>query len=76
VSAGMVIVNIAVLLVGSGTRGSIITSERLTVEHLRYALAVNVGAGIALTAVVMLLAEPIVSGFASGADAGVLQGRS
>src|SRR6478672_7822201 len=74
VSAGMVIVNIAVLIVGSGTRGAIITSERLTVEHLRYALAVNIGAGFALTAGVMALAGPIVSLFAAGGDAGVLQG--
>ena len=74
VSAGMVIVSIALLLVGSGTRGSIIVSGRLTPEHIRYALAVNVGAGLALTAVVMALAGPIVRLFSSGANASVLQG--
>src|SRR4029077_17252119 len=60
VSAGMVIVSIALLLVGSGPRGSIIVSGRLTPEHIRYALAVNVGAGLAITAVVVALAGPIV----------------
>jgi O-antigen/teichoic acid export membrane protein len=73
VAAGTVIVNIAVLLVGSGTRGSIIVADRVTVEHLRYALAINVGAGLVLTLGVMLLAGPIVATFASGADASVLQ---
>jgi O-antigen/teichoic acid export membrane protein len=74
VSAGMVIVSIAVLLVGSGTRGSIIVAKRLEPEQLRYALWLTTGAGLALTAVVMLLAGPIVSAFASRADPSVLQG--
>lgn len=74
VSAGMVIVSIAVLLVGSGTRGSIIVTKRLEPEQLRYALWLTTLAGLALTAVVMLLAGPIVSAFASRADPAVLQG--
>jgi PST family polysaccharide transporter len=74
VSAGMVIVNIAILLVGSGTRGSIIVADRLTFEHLRYGLAVNVGAGFAFTAAIVLLAGPIVRTFASGTNTAVLQG--
>ena len=74
VSAGMVIVNIAILLVGSGTRGSMIVADRLTVGHIRYALAVNVSAGIIFSAAIMLLAGPIVGTFVSATNVGVLQG--
>lgn len=74
VSAGMVIVSIAVLLVGSGTRGSIIVAKRVGIEQLRYALWLTTGAGLALCAGVTFLAGPIVSTFASQANAEVLQG--
>ena len=76
VSAGMVIVSIATLLVGSGTRGSIIVAERLTADHIRYALFVNVGSAVVLTGAMLALAGPIVGLFSSGADASVLQGLS
>lgn len=74
VAAGMVIVNIATLLVGSGTRGSIIVAKRLDLEHVRYALWLTSFAGLALTGLVMLLAKPIVSLFAAHTNAAILQG--
>ena len=74
VAAGMVIVNVAVLLVGSGTRGSIIVSDGVDIEQLRYALWLTTVGGLALTGIVMLLAQPIVSFFSASANAAVLQG--
>jgi O-antigen/teichoic acid export membrane protein len=59
VSAALVLTSAANLVVGSGTRGAIITSPRLTVEHLRYAVALNVGVGVLLTAVLVALAAPV-----------------
>jgi len=59
VSAALVITSAATLVIGSGTRGAIITSRDLTVEHLRYALALNVGLGVLLTALVGLFAGPV-----------------
>ncbi len=46
VAAAVVVIGTAGLLVGAGTRGAVITNERLTTQHLRYALRLNVGVGI------------------------------
>ena len=73
VTAALVITSTASLLVGSGTRGSVITNERLTSEHLAYAVWLNVSVGVVVTASVMAVAEPIVSGLLPGADATVLR---
>jgi PST family polysaccharide transporter len=61
VTAALVVISTAGLLVGSGTRGSVITNERLTTQHLRYALRLNVGVGVVVTALVVAAADPIVS---------------
>ena len=42
VTAALVVISTAGLLVGSSTRGSVITNERLTTQYLRYALQLNV----------------------------------
>lgn len=73
VSAAMVVVNLAVLLVGAGTRGSLITSPGLRAEHVRYSLAVNTGLGIVATAAVAALAAPIVSLTLQDGDPAVLR---
>lgn len=73
VTAALVVISTAGLLVGSGTRGSVITNERLTTQHLRYALRLNVGVGVVVTALVVAAADPIVSTLLPGADATVLR---
>jgi O-antigen/teichoic acid export membrane protein len=73
VTAALVVTATASLLIGAGTRGAIITSERLTTEHLRYALAVNVTVGIVAAAVVIALADPLASALLPGADPTVLR---
>ena len=73
VTAALVVTSTATLLVGSGTRGAVITSERLTTGHLRYALRRNVSIGVVVTATVVALANPIVAELLPGADATVLR---
>lgn len=73
VTAALVVTSTAGLLVGAGTRGAIITNERLTTEHLRYALAVNVTVGVVITAAVIALADLLVSALLPGADPAVLR---
>lgn len=73
VAAGMVIVHVATLLVGSGTRGGLITSERISPDQLRYALALNLGTGVLVTAVVVVAAGPIVETILQGSDPWILR---
>jgi PST family polysaccharide transporter len=73
VTAALVITSTASLLVGAGSRGAIITNEHLNTAHLRYALAVNVTIGVVVTAVVMLVADPVVSVLLPGSDPTVLR---
>jgi O-antigen/teichoic acid export membrane protein len=73
VTAAAVITSTAALLVGTGTRGSIITNERLTTDHLRYALAVNVTVGIVVSVSVIALADPLVALLLPGSDPAVLR---
>jgi O-antigen/teichoic acid export membrane protein len=67
----MVIVQVAWLVVGSGTRGSFVVADRVTRAQVRYALAVNVAAGLAIGATVAVLAEPLVSVLSPGANVSV-----
>ena len=73
VTVALVVTNTAALLVGSGTRGSLITNERVTTQHLRYALRLNMAVGVVVTAFVVAVADPIVSTLLPGADAAVLR---
>src|SRR5258708_65383 len=67
-AAGVVMVNLASLLMGSGTQGSIVAGEELTRRQLRGALLFNVGSGTALWLGLALLAGPLVAAFAHGGD--------
>jgi O-antigen/teichoic acid export membrane protein len=67
-ATGMVLVNLAGLLVDSGTRGSIIATPHLGRAEVRGAIALNLGAGLAATAAIAALAGPITSTFADGGD--------
>ena len=75
-ATGMVLVNLAGLLVDSGTRGSIIATPSLGRAEVRGAVALNVGAGLAATAAIAALAGPITSTFAEGGDAGAIRALS
>jgi PST family polysaccharide transporter len=76
VATGMVLVNLAGLLVDSGTRGSIVAAPTLGRAEVRGAIALNVGVGLAATVAIAALAGPIVSAFAGGGDAGVIRALS
>jgi O-antigen/teichoic acid export membrane protein len=73
VATGMVLVNLAGLLVDAGTRGSIVAAPSLTRSDVRGALALNLAVGAAATAAIAALAGPIVSAFAQGGDADVIR---
>lgn len=76
VATGMVLVNLAGLLVDSGTRGSIVAAPRLGREEVRGAIALNVAVGLGATAAIAALAGPIVATFADGGDPGVIRALS
>jgi PST family polysaccharide transporter len=73
VAVGMAIFWAATLLMESGTGGGIIVSDVLTGEQLRGYVVRNVAIGLAFTAVVAVLADPMVRVFAKGADPDVLR---
>jgi len=72
-ATGMVLVNLAGLLVDAGTRGSIIAAPSLSRSDIRGALALNLAVGAAAAVAIAALAGPIVSAFAEGGDAGVIR---
>jgi PST family polysaccharide transporter len=76
VATGMVLVNLAGLLVDAGTRGSIVAAPTLTRSDIRGALTLNLVVGAAATAAIAALAGPIVSAFAQGGDADVISALS
>jgi PST family polysaccharide transporter len=67
-ATGMVLVNLAGLLVDSGTRGSIIAARHVGPGELRGAVALNAGVGLAATAAIAAAAGPITGAFAGGGD--------
>lgn len=73
VSAATVVIHTASLLVGTGTKGALVTSERVTVERLRYSLALTIGMGTVVTIAVAALAGPIVRSVLSDGDPEVLR---
>jgi O-antigen/teichoic acid export membrane protein len=76
IATGMVLVNLAGLLVDSGTRGSIIAAPSLGRAEVRGAIALNVAVGAAATGAIAALAGPIVSTFAGGGDPDVIRALS
>ena len=67
-ASAMVLVNLAGLLVDSGTRGSLVAKPQLTRADLRGAVVVNGAIGLAATAAIALAAGPAVRAFAGGGD--------
>nr|MDQ4041486.1 oligosaccharide flippase family protein [Actinomycetota bacterium] len=76
IATGMVLVNLAGLLVDSGTRGSIIAAPSLNRAEVRGAVGLNLAVGAAAAGAIALLAGPIVSTFAEGGDADVIRALS
>ena len=74
VAAGMVVVSVATLLMGAGTYGSIVTARQMTSRMARDAVLLNFSIGVALSAVAVLFAGPIVRTFARDGDPTVLRG--
>jgi O-antigen/teichoic acid export membrane protein len=74
VTFAMLLVQVSWLVVGSGTRGSLVSMRgRLTREQINYATAINIGTGIVLGTAVALAAQPLVGVFAPGSNVLVLQ---
>jgi O-antigen/teichoic acid export membrane protein len=72
-ASGMVLVNLAGLIVDSGTRGSIISAPRVGRAELRGAVALNIVVGGLATAAIAALAVPMTNTFAEGGDPEVIQ---
>lgn len=72
VSVAMVIVQVAWLLVGSGTRAALVLSPRLTRAQVRLSLGTNVATGVGIGLAAAVLAEPLVRALAPSADPVVL----
>jgi len=74
VAIAMVMVQVAWLIVGSGTRGSFITSGTpLTRAQVDRAIALNVGTGLAVGLAIASLAQPLVSALSPGANVEVMR---
>jgi len=73
VTIAMVMIQVAWLVVGSGTRGSLVVSRSVTRGQVWYAVAVNVASGLAMGLVVLLLGARVIHVFAPGADTLVLR---
>jgi O-antigen/teichoic acid export membrane protein len=69
----MVMIQVAWLVVGSGTRGSLVMSRSVTRGQVWYALAVNVAAGLAIGLLVVLMGARMIHVLAPGANTLVLQ---
>jgi O-antigen/teichoic acid export membrane protein len=73
VAIAMVMMQVAWLIVGSGTRGSIVTGGSLTRAQVDRTLALNVGSGVAAGLVVAALARPLVAALSPGANVDVVR---
>jgi hypothetical protein len=73
VTIAMVMIQVAWLVAGSGTRGSLIVAPSLTRGQVWYALGVNVVSGLAVGLAVVLLGAHVIDSLAPGANVLVLQ---
>ena len=73
VAVAMVVVQIAWLLVGSGTRGALVLSRRVSRPQVRRTAIINVATGMAAAVGLALLAAPIVRLVTPSADPLVLK---
>ncbi|MCW3056396.1 MAG: Lipopolysaccharide biosynthesis protein WzxC [Solirubrobacterales bacterium] len=73
VTIAMVMIQVAWLVVGSGTRGSMVVSPTFTRGQLWYAVAVNVASGLAMGLIVLFLGASVIHVFAPGANTLVLR---
>lgn len=76
VSVAMIVVQVAWLLVGTGTRGAFVVSARLSRSQVMRSLRWTVGTGLATGLGMALLAEPLLQILAPGADPAVLRALS
>jgi O-antigen/teichoic acid export membrane protein len=72
VTVGLLMVTAATRLMEAGTRGTIIVAQGLTRQQVMTSLSLNVAAGLALSAVMVGLAEPALHAFAAGGETLVL----
>jgi O-antigen/teichoic acid export membrane protein len=72
VTAAMVLVQVAWLVVNSGTRGALVVSETLTIEQVRRALSRNLVSGTAIACGAILLSNSLLPALVPGADPLVL----
>jgi O-antigen/teichoic acid export membrane protein len=72
IAVGLLMVTAATRLMEAGTRGSIMVAPTLSRQQVLTSLTLNVGTGIFLSAALAVLAGPVVTLFADGADALVL----
>lgn len=72
-ATGLTLVNLAGLLVDSGTRGSIIAAPVLDRGDVRRAVVLTTATGLAATAAIAALAGPIVGNVADGGDPGIVR---
>jgi PST family polysaccharide transporter len=75
-ATGLTLVNLAGLLVDSGTRGSIIAAPVLGRGDVRRAVVLTTATGLAATAAIAALAGPIVGNVADGGDPGIVRALS
>jgi O-antigen/teichoic acid export membrane protein len=73
VSIAMVVVQVAWLLVGSGTRAGLIVTARVSRGRVRRAVASNLATGLAVGLAAALLAQPLLGMLSPGADPLVLR---
>ncbi|MBW3615591.1 MAG: oligosaccharide flippase family protein, partial [Actinobacteria bacterium] len=76
VTAGVVLVSVATLLMGAGTWGSIVSTPGIGARDARGALGLNVANGVVLAAAMVVLAEPMTRNFAKGGDPNVVRALS
>jgi O-antigen/teichoic acid export membrane protein len=72
-AASWVIVATALLLMESGTRGSIIIRRELDADAVRHAVRVIIGTGVVLSGALAVLAGPIVETVASSSEVAVMR---
>jgi O-antigen/teichoic acid export membrane protein len=72
-ASGLVLVNLAGLIVDAGTRGSIVSAPSLTRADLRGSLALTIAVGAVATLAIVALAGPMTDAFAEGGDPAVIR---